>query len=139
SEDETAMHAHMRVDQWLTISPDRACSFLIPRDRFGPAQPTPEIVACFDQNGSLLQDENTALLPPAFLTNTVVKTALQEGTAFDIVDAGGIVGRIYRYAQAVPSPTGSLGVVLIGVPVEHHETALSFLLTLILSIRAVTL
>src|SRR5947209_7721299 len=34
-EDETATHAHLRVDQWLTGSPDRACSFFIPLERFG--------------------------------------------------------------------------------------------------------
>jgi signal transduction histidine kinase len=138
-DDEITTHAHMRVDQWLTISPGQACSSFIPLDRFGPEQSTSEIVACFDQNGSLLQDESTALLPPAFLTNTVVKTALQEGVATDIVDIGGTVGRIYRYAQAVPGPTGNLGVVLIGMSIEHQETVLSLLLMLLLTIGGITL
>jgi len=138
-EDEAATHAHIRVDQWLASSPDRACSFFIPETRFGPEQSVPEIVACFDQNGSLLQGENTALLPPAFLTNTVAKTALQEGVDFDTTDAGGTIGHIYRYAQAVPGPTGNLGVVMIGVPVEHQESVLSLLLMLLLTIGGITL
>ncbi len=138
-EDEITARAHIRVAQWLTVSPGLACSFFIPLERLGPAQPTPEIVACFDQNGILLQDENTALLPPAFLANTIAKTALQEGVATDIVDAGGTIGHIYRYAQAVPGPTGSLGVVLIGMPIEHQEAELSLLLTLLLAIGGITL
>src|SRR5437016_1411771 len=75
-EASVALHARAHVGQWLSISPDRACSSFIPPDRFGPppsalGQPTFEMVACFDQNGTLLHNENTAQLPPAFLTNTV--------------------------------------------------------------------
>ncbi len=138
-ENETATHAQMRVGQWLTDSPDRACSFFIPLERFGPEQPVPEIIACFDQNGMLLQGENTILLPPAFLTNTAAKTALQQGTASDTVDAGGTIGHIYRYAQAVPGAAGSIGVVMIGVPVEHQEGVLSLLLMLLLTVGGITL
>ncbi len=138
-------HAHMRVEQWLTFSPARACSSFVPPDRFGPpsapGQPMSEMVACFDQNGSLLQGENTAQLPPAFLTNTVVKSALQKGSDSDMVDAGGTLGHIYRYAQAIPNPTGSgnLGVVLVGESIQAQEDALSLLLTLLLTIGGMTL
>src|SRR2546421_9355585 len=52
-ETDASMHAHAHVAQWLTFSPDRACSSF-PTDRSGPFPPslrfTPEIVACFDQN-----------------------------------------------------------------------------------------
>src|SRR5205823_12432842 len=113
------------VGQWLTMSPARACSSFIPSDRFGSPPPDLgqsmfEMVACFDQNGTLLQNANTAELPSAFLTNTIAKTALQEGTATDTVDAGGTVGPIYRYAQAIPSPEGNgiAGVLLIGVSIR---------------------
>jgi signal transduction histidine kinase len=100
-----------------------------------------EMVACFDQNGTLLQNANTAQLPSAFLTNTIAKTALQQGTATDTVDAGGTVGPIYRYAQAIPSPEGNgiAGVLLIGVSIRVQEAALSLLLTLLLAVGGITL
>jgi signal transduction histidine kinase len=102
----------------------------------------PEMVACFDQKGSLLQEENTASLPPTFLTNTLAKMALQtDQPASDIVDGGGTVGLIYRYALAVPSSTGSgnAGVVLIGESVQAQEAALSLLLILLLTVGGLAL
>src|SRR5579859_4378472 len=102
-EANTALHARAHVDQWLTISPARACLSFVPSGQFGApppglGQPMTEMVACFDQNGSLLQNGNTAQLPPAFLNNTLAKQALQEDTpTTDIVDAGGTVGQVYRY------------------------------------------
>jgi signal transduction histidine kinase len=145
-EADTAMHAHAHVDQWLMFSPDRACLSFVPPGQFNPPPPpqgrsTSEMVACFDQNGSLMQNGNTAQLPPAFLTNTMVKTALQAGMASDMVDGGGTVGPIYRYAQAVPSPAGNgyVGVVLIGESIKAQENALSLLLTLLLSVGGVAL
>ena len=101
-----------------------------------------EMVACFDQNGSLLQNGNTAQLPSAFLNNTLAKKALHEDTpATDIVDAGGRVGQVYRYALAIPNPTGNgyAGVVLIGESIQAQETALSLLLTLLLAVGGVAL
>src|SRR6266566_5688120 len=91
-ETDASMHAHAHVAQWLTFSPDRACSSF-PTDRSGPFPPslrfTPEIVACFDQNGTLLQNADTASLPSAFLSNSLVKTALQTGQPeSDIVNVG---------------------------------------------------
>jgi signal transduction histidine kinase len=96
-----------------------------------------EIVVCFDQNGSLPPNENTAGLPSAFLNNNLVKSALLTGQpAADIVN-----GSIYRYAQVVPNPSGSgyVGVVLIGESVQAQENALSLLLTLLLAIGGVAL
>lgn len=144
-EADAAAHARVRVEQWLTISPYHACSSFVPPGRFGPApapgQPMSDMIACFDQNGSLLQDENTAQLPPVFLTNTLAKTALQAGMASDIVDGGGTVGPIYRYALAIPSPTGNgnVGVVLIGESIRAQETTLSLLLTLLLAVGGMAL
>jgi signal transduction histidine kinase len=102
----------------------------------------PEQVACFDQNGNLLPGQNTTGFPAAFLTNTLVKTALQTGQpAHDIVDAGGTTGQIYRYALVVPNQTGSgnAGVLLVGESVQAQESALSLLLTLLLSTGGVAL
>jgi len=100
------------------------------------------MIACFDQNGSLLvQYGYTTSLSPAFLTNDLAQTALQSGQASDIVDAGGSVGQIYRYAQVIPNPTGNgnLGVVVIGESIQAQETELSLLLTLLLAIGSVAL
>src|SRR6266576_2308745 len=60
-EADTAMHAHAHVDQWLMFSPDRACLSFVPPGQFSPpppaqGRPMSEMVACFDQNGSLLQN-----------------------------------------------------------------------------------
>src|SRR5438874_6164808 len=82
-EDDTAAHAHAHVDQWLSISPYRACSSFGPPGQFGlrPGQGffMTEMVACFDQNGSLLPGGNTTVLPAAFLDTTLAKTVLQTG------------------------------------------------------------
>ena len=146
-EADTALHARAHVNQWLAISPARACLTFVPPGQFGAPPPglgqsMSEMVACFDQNGSLLQNENTAQLPSAFLNNTLAKKALEEGTpTTDTVDAGGTVGKVYRYALAIPNPTGSgyAGVVLIGESIQPQETALSLLLTLLLAVGGVAL
>jgi len=101
-----------------------------------------EIVVCYDQNGSLPSNENTARLPSAFLNNNLVKLALQTGQpATDIVNGGGMLGSIYRYAQVVPNPVGSgyVGVVLVGESIQPQEDALSLILILLLSIGGLTL
>ncbi len=144
---DVAMHAYGHVRQWLRISPEHACSPFIPPGRFtpppGPEQgrPMSEMVACFDQNGSLLPYGNTAQFPPAFLNKSVVNAALQMGRASDTVDGGGNVGQIYRFALVVPNPTGNgnVGVVLIGESIREQENALSLLLTLLLVVGGVAL
>jgi signal transduction histidine kinase len=77
-----------------------------------------------------------------FLNNSLAKTALQTGQpATDTVDAGGTDGLIYRYALAVPNPTGNgnVGVVVIGESIQNQQNALSLLLTLLLSVGGVSL
>jgi signal transduction histidine kinase len=136
-------HAQVHVNEWLSGAINRACPSFAPQGQFGPSPGffMPEMVVCFDQNGSLLPGENTAGLSSAFLTNTLVKSALQTGYASDIVNAGGTVGSIYRYAQVVPDPTGNddVGVVVIGESVQAQESALSLLLILLLSVGSVAL
>ena len=145
-ESDTQAHALVHENEWLSGSLDRACPLLGSQSQFGPSPgqgfQMPEQVACFDQNGSLLQGENTTGLPSAFLTNTLVMTALQTGEpAHDIVDAGGTTGQIYRYALVVPNPTGSgyAGVLLVGESVKAQESTLSLLLALLLGIGGVAL
>jgi signal transduction histidine kinase len=143
-EDDTARHAHAHVQQWLTGSPG-ACpllgSFGSP-GQFGPPFTMPETVVCYDQNGSLPSYENTSGLPSAFLNNNLVKSALQTGQpATDIVNGGGTLGSIYRYAQVVPKSVGNgyWGVVLVWESIQVQQNALSLLLLLLLSIGGLTL
>ena len=146
-EQDAEAHAHAHVQQWFTDSSVHACSLFGPRGPSVPPPPAPgftmtEMVACFDQNGFLVLNDTTASLPAAFLVNSLAKTALQTGQpTSDIIDAGGTVGQIYRYALVVPSPTGSgyVGVVEIGESVQAQENALSLLLMLLLSVGAVAL
>ncbi|MBV9689063.1 MAG: hypothetical protein JO202_05060 [Ktedonobacteraceae bacterium] len=128
--------AHMA--QWLLGQMDRACSSFAPPPFQGFTRI--EWVACFDQSGSLLQNGNTGPTPSAFLSDSVVKTALQTNqSTTDTVDAGGSFGAIYRYAQPIPSATGNVGVVLIGESIQRQESELSLLLTLLLTFGGVTL
>ena len=142
---DAAMHALVHQNDWYTNSASQACPALGQQGQFGPPGQgfqRPEQVACFDQNGNLLAGQNTTSFPSAFLTNSLVKTALQTGQpAHDIVDVGGTTGQIYRYALVVPNQRGSgnAGVVLIGESVQPQESALSLLLTLLLSIGGVAL
>src|SRR2546429_1509744 len=143
---DAAMHALVHQNEWYTNSASQACPALGQQGQFGPPPgqgfQRPEQVACFDQNGNLLVGQNTTSFPSAFLTNSLVKTALQTGQpAHDIVDAGGTSGQIYRYALVVPNQTGNgnVGVVLIGESVQPQESALSLLLTLLLSIGGIAL
>src|SRR5437762_1007462 len=149
-EGNTAMHAQAHMQQWLRDSPYHgACPLLGSSGapgQFGPPSGQPftmsEIVVCYDQNGSLPSNENTARLPSAFLNNNLVKLALQTGQpATDIVNGGGMLGSIYRYAQVVPNPVGSgyVGVVLVGESIQPQEDALSLILILLLSIGGLTL
>lgn len=147
-ESDAAIRAQIHANQWVTDSLDHTCPSFGPPRHFGPPPlpqsflPMPEMVVCFDQNGSLLPNQRTTELPSAFLTNTLVKSALQTNLpTTDIVNALGTSGSIYRYALVVPNALGSgnEGVVLIGESIQAQETALSLLLTLLLSIGSVAL
>ena len=148
-QEDAAGHAHAHVQQWLTNSAySDACPFLrsfSPPGQSGPPLGQPftmsEIVVCYDQNGSLLSNENTTRLPPAFLNNNLVKAALQNGTYADDSVNVGTFGSIYRYAQVVPNPSGSgyAGVVLIGESIQAQENALSLLLKLLIAVGGVAL
>jgi len=141
---DAATHARAHVGQWLASSPDSACSYYSPQSQAGqpghagppPGQgfTVPELVVCFNSHGNLLQEDGTSELPSAFLNNSLVKTALQQGQATDIVNAGGTY--IYRYAQAVP---GNIGVVVIGEYINEQESALTVLLILLFSLGGVAL
>ena len=137
-ETDAALQAQAHAELWLTSSLDRACPLLVSSNQSGsfPALglPVSERVVCFDQHGSRLAGEHTTGLPAAFLSTTLAKRALETGQpSTDTVDAGGSVGQIYRYALAVPSPTGKgyVGVVVIGESIQVQEQALSLLLLVV--------
>jgi signal transduction histidine kinase len=145
-ETDAAHKASIHAALWFTDSPIRACSPSGPPGRFGPPSPgqgpsMSEMVACFDQNGSLLPIGNTAQFPSAFLSNDLAKKALETGNASDIVDAGGTFGQIYRYALVIPDPTGNghIHVVMVGESIKEPDDVLNLLLTLLLTVGGVAL
>ena len=140
---DAAAHAQAHVGQWLAspYSLDSACSYYNPQEQLGQHGPPPgqgytipELVACFNPQGNLIQADGTSQLPSAFLNSSLVQPALQQGHAADIVNAGGT--SIYRYAQAVP---GNLGVVVIGEYINGQESALTVLLILLFALGGVAL
>ena len=99
------------------------------------------LIACFDQNGNLLQvnDPDGATTP--FVTNSLVKQALETGQATGTISDGGIYGDVYTYAEVVTDPSGNtiLGVVQVGESVGTQESVLNLLLVLLLILGAATL
>ncbi len=108
-------------------SPDRSDE----NERYGPI---PVMAACYDQYARLILDTGMYQLPPAFLDNSLAQTALQsDHPVTDIVDAGGTIGHIYRYAIVTYVPyLGQTLVVQVAESVEPEESALQVLLTLLL-------
>ncbi len=139
------MDANGHASQWSTSSSAQACNQDGggPPTHFGffPSDQQQHLLACFDQNGTLLDNEITAQLPSTFLTDTLAKKALQEGSASDTVNAGGSTGVIYRYAVAVPNASGHgyVGVVVSGGIIQSENTVLSILLILLFSVGGITL
>lgn len=138
-------HANGHINLWQSGKLDDACPLFGSSDQPGPPPGQgfimTEMVVCFDPHGNLLQNENTTDLPSAFVTNTLVQSAIQNGQNYDMVNAGGKIGWIYRYAQVVPDPTGNgnLGVIVIGENIDAQESALSLLLILLLSMGGIVL
>src|SRR5579864_8353876 len=142
-------HADVHVGQVRSGDLNACLTYSSSRGPFG--QPPPdqgpfntELVACFQSNGSLspFDTSEESQLPSVFFTNTLAKLALQTGQSqSDIVDAGGSTGQIYRYAELIPSPSGSgyLGVVVIGESVRDAESALGTLLKLLLAVGGAAL
>jgi signal transduction histidine kinase len=145
--DNARQHADVHVSQLLSPFGDNACSTFPTRGPGGPSpsnlgQPTLELVACFDQNGTLVQTASTPYLPPGFLSNNLAKKVLQTGQAnSDYVNVGGELGDVYRYAEVIPSPTGKgyIGVMMIGETIQAQEDALSTLLKLLLAVGGAAL
>lgn len=141
--DDLTSHAQMGAQGWLAISPDHSCSMPSPRPGVVPdiVPHDPILIACFDQNANLLQEENTSQLPTAFLDTSLALKAMQNGSASDIIDTGGPLGQVDRYALGIPGPDGKsyLGVIVVGKSVQAQETALSIILTLLFAVGGVTM
>ncbi|GAC1363517.1 MAG: hypothetical protein NVSMB44_20900 [Ktedonobacteraceae bacterium] len=149
--DGIAAHASEHARDWQAGSFERACfpNSSFPGsigDRFGrssgPTPPgQPELIACYDQHGTLIQASGSSQLPAAFLSNTLALAALNTRDARDTVNAGGSFGLISRYALVVVDPHGPgyLGVVLTGAPIGAPTGQLSTLLILLVSVGGVTL
>ena len=149
SEQATITQAHEHAMRWTTDSPAQACQpDRPPGGQFGPGQPgsgqsnpyfsnSQQFLACFDQTGTLQQATSTLQLPTSYLSNTLAKTALQNGSASDTVNGG----TVYRYAVAVQSPTGHgyVGVVIAGESIQQQQYDLSILLVLLVAVGSVTL
>ena len=142
-QDATKSHAEMHAHQWqYAMAPDGACPLSGPQGQPGPLPhdedfSLPEIIVCFDQKGALLQGENIASLPTAFVNSDLAQQALRSttGCAHNTIDAGEAGGRIYRYAQVARDQAGDItGVVVAGESLKAQDAALSTLLTLLLSI-----
>ncbi|HLL79862.1 MAG TPA: ATP-binding protein, partial [Ktedonobacteraceae bacterium] len=146
-ESDTQFHARGHSNEWSQGAVDRACPLSTSQNPFGlpPGQGQgffmSELEICFNNNGSLLSGENTIGLPAVFVTNSLVQSALQKGYASDTVNAGGSIGEIYRYALAVPDPSGHgyQGVVVTGESVQAQMDALNLLMILLLSVGGVAL
>ncbi|GHO46306.1 sensor histidine kinase [Ktedonospora formicarum] len=138
--------AHRHARDWLTNSPDFACNsplptFGFPHPEGSVGRDEPFLLACFDQNARLQPEDGVNLLPSAFLDIGLVKQAMHDGSASDIIDSKSTLGTLYRYALVIPNTNGSNspGVILVGKSVQTEESALSILLTLLLSIGGVAL
>jgi signal transduction histidine kinase len=112
--------------------------------RLPPPPRRPLYVACVDPQGRVLGATTLAFgpgpsPPEAFLNPSLVKGALRDGRATDIVDGGDEAGPIYRVAVRVPSDaaTAPLGVVLAGGSIAFEMDTLQLLSQLLLAIGAV--
>jgi signal transduction histidine kinase len=134
-------HALERSRQWqyAPVAPCSSSIFNSPIFRHGgddgrPVDPDPNLmVACFDQNGTLIGSVSGGQTSAAFLTNSLAKKAWQTGQPInDIVDGGGSIGPIYRCAQII-TIRGSQQIVLqVGTSIAVQEDTLHILLTLLL-------
>ena len=143
--DMAQFHAYGHINLWQSDKLDDACPLFGSSGQPGPPPGQgfimTEMVLCFDTHGNLLPNEDISGLPSAFVTNTLVQSAIQNGSASNTVNTGGKTGWVYRYAQVVPNPGGggNLGVVMIGENIDAQESALSLLLILLLSLGGLAL
>jgi signal transduction histidine kinase len=91
----------------------------------------PFYIACYNGTGTLItipfSTDSSGLLSTPFYKNSLFSQAIQQGSASDTIGSG--QDAIYRYAEAVPDPSGNgyLGVVQVGEPIGPQEQTLQSL------------
>jgi signal transduction histidine kinase len=93
-------------------------------------------LACYTADGTFLAADGRAQGISSFTTTTLAKTALAHGIATDIIDGGGGLGAIQRYALVVrDSETNTtLGVVQVGTSIAGEQRSEAVLLTLLIGL-----
>jgi signal transduction histidine kinase len=96
------------------------------------------LFACYDQRGQFVfaNDPDTA---PHFPIGQLARQALESGSASDIADSGGPFGQVQRYALRVTSDGVTLGVIMVGTPIQGQLDALDTILRLLLIFGALAL
>ncbi|HEU5424326.1 MAG TPA: ATP-binding protein [Nitrolancea sp.] len=123
--------------EWVRL-PNRGCPGIATLGSRSGSSMLPIYVACYDTGGGLLgvgTGDASRLTPPnAFLDGNLVQTALEDGSASDIVEGGPQVGPIFRYAVAVhiPGSGEERSVIQVGQSVSQVEGALGQLRRLLL-------
>jgi signal transduction histidine kinase len=147
TQDYLTEHALERARQWQ-YAPIAPCSSMSssPIFRHGPyderpTEPDPNLmVACFDQNDTLIGNISGGQTSAAFLSNSLAKKAWQTGQPVnDIVDGGGSTGPIYRCAQIITVRNSQRIVLQVGTSVSVQEDTLHILLTLLLILGTLAL
>jgi signal transduction histidine kinase len=149
TQDYLIQHALERARQWQ-YAPIAPCSSISnsPIFRHGPgpynerpAEPDPNLmVACFDQNNTLIGSVSGGQTSAAFLSNSLAKKAWQTRQPVnDIVDGGGSIGPIYRCAQVITVRNSQRIVLQVGTSVSVQEDTLHILLTLLLILGTLAL
>ncbi len=104
----------------------------IPHFCNGPGFTDAPYIACFGPDGTLLNFTYPVSVAPGFISENLVKSALANGSATDIVTTGG--DTIERYAVVVTDPQShaTLGVLEAGVSVAGEMRAEQTLLTVLI-------
>lgn len=91
-------------------------------------------LACYGADGTFEDADERAQGITAFTSATLAHSALAHGTATDVIDGGGGLGAIQRYALVVrdPKTNMALGVVQVGTSIAGEQRSEAVLLTLLI-------
>lgn len=144
TQDYLTMQEHGRIEQWQHngVSPCSAPRGGLPYDHDQTRPPGSDdnlMIACFDQDNTLMNNSGGGQYPAAFLSNGLAKAAWQsDQPVTDIVYGNGNIGAIYRCAQVVSVGDSRL-VLQVGTSIAVQENALQVLLMLLFVVGAITL
>lgn len=136
TQDYLTTHALERAGQWQHEETSPCIPMPLKHGSYDdrPTEPDPNLmVACFDQNGTLINSISAGQTSTAFLSNSLAKKAWQTGLPVnDIVEGSGSIGPIYRCAQIITIHDSQQIVLQVGTSVAVQEDTLHILLTLLL-------